>query len=154
MSSRKIMSIVGLSLVILLIISLFMPALEPYRRDTMSLWEYFEQSDQKLHILLLVELIITTFLLTLQICGVLKDTKLAMIPVGFYATWNLNFFLVAIENDFDVFAFGYYFSLIISIAAVVVLAVGGLLSNERKPKKYNYGQPIGYDPKTGEPIYN
>ena len=154
MTKRKIMSIVGLGLNALLIIFIFLPFYE-YRLESRNFWEMLKQlAGDELAIIYLVELIIAMIFLVLQICGVLKDTKLALIPIGFVFTICLAIFFVALNNDgIDYFKFGLYLNLIISIAAIVILGIGGLLSNEKNPN-YGYAQkPVGFDPQTGKPIY-
>lgn len=149
MSKRRIMSIVGLCLNVLLIVCLFIPMF-----SGSSMWDMFSKTYVHYEVVLLISLIIGSLLLVLQICGVLKDTKLVMLPVGFFITFNLSYLFAGFEHGMDGFDFGFYISLITSIAEVIVLGIGGLLSNESKPKVYGYGpRPVGYDPKTGQPIY-
>ena len=152
MSNRKIMSIIGLCLMVFLLIGLFIPYFDN-GYQSYNLWEHFEKADTSFHILVLIELIIAIILLVLQICGVMKDTKLALIPAGFLMTWNLGVFLKALEENLDPLGFGFYLSLILSIAVTIVLGIGGLLSNDKK-QKMQYGPiPTGFDPQTGQPIY-
>lgn len=152
MSNRKIMSIIGLCLMVLLLIGLFIPYFDN-GYQSYNLWEYFEESDTSFHILVLIELIISIILLVLQICGVMKDTKLALLPAGFLMTWNLGLFLKALENNFDPLSIGFYLSLILSVAVTIVLCIGGLLSNDKKQKMQYGPTPTGFDPQTGQPIY-
>ena len=154
MSKRKIMSIIGLGLNALLIIFIFLPFYE-YRLGLRNFWEVLKQIlGDELAVIYLVELIVAMILLVLQICGVLKDTKLALMPIGFVFTICLATFFAALNNEgMEYFKVGLYLNLITSIASVIILGIGGLLSNDRKPK-YGYAPKIvGYDPETGKPIY-
>lgn len=155
MSKRKVMSIIGLCLNVLLIIFLFLPYAEGYRTGSLSQWDFLKTAFcEELPMVLLIEFIIGTVLLILQICGVLKDTKLAMLPYGFVFTTTFSIFLMAMnKNVLSSFEFGFYFTLIFAIAGIVILGIGGLLSNENKPKYSGYAQPIGFDPQTGKPIF-
>lgn len=155
MSSRKIMSIIGLGLNALLIIFLFLPFIQVNYGQTENLWYLLKiMSGEEIAYIYLVELIIAIVFLILQICGVLKDTKLAMVPTSFIFTVCLAVFFLGMNNNrLEYFEFGLYLNLIVAIASLVILGIGGLLSNEKKAS-YGYSQkPVGFDPQTGKPIY-
>ena len=153
-SKRKIMSIIGLVLNAFLILFLFLPFYE-YGNEARDFWQLLKQIlGEEVAIIYLIELIVAMILLILQICGVLKDTKLAFIPIGFVFTVSLAIFFVAINNNgLDYFKIGLYMNLIVSILIVIILGIGGLLSNDKKPMYGYTPKPIGYDPETGKPIY-
>ena len=149
MSTRRIMNIVGLCLVVMLIIGLFIPIGD----NVVSYWEGLEHYGH-FNVVLLIEFLLVCVFLILQICGVLKDSKMALLPVGYLLNYSLFYFFGGLEFGMDQFGFGYYYMLIVSIAAAIVLCIAGLVSNEKKPKPIMYNvQPKGFDPQTGKPIY-
>ena len=153
MTKRKAMSIVGLSLMALLIVCLFLPFISD-GDYTMSLWKLMDQNDRiEVDIILLITLIIAMLVFVLQLCGALKDAKFAYFTLGYYFLNFIDVFITMIKKDgFKYLSIGFYFGLIISIISIIVVAIGGFLSNDKSGKK-EYNQPIGYDPKTGKPIY-
>jgi len=155
MSKRKVMSIIGLGLIALLILFLFLPYAKMGYDGSANFWDSLKLlSGEEVAIIYLIELLLAILLLILQVCGVLKDTKIAMIPIGFVFTISLGLFFFAMNNDrLEYLEFGLYMNIILSIAIMVILGIGGLLSNDKKPK-YGYApRPVGYDPETGKPIY-
>ena len=149
MSTRRIINIVGLCLVVMMIIGLFIPL-----GDNIS--NYWEGLEHYAHfnIVLLIELILACLFLVLQICGLLKDTKFALLPVGYLLNYSLFYLFGGFEYGMDQFGFGFYYMLIVSIVTAIVLVIAGLVSNEKKQKTIMYNaQPVGFDPITGEPKY-
>lgn len=146
MSTRRIMNIIGLFLVLMVVIGLFMPI-----GNEASFWKGLEYYGH-FNIVLLIELLIACLLLILQICGILKDSKFALLPVGFILNYSLFYLFGGFEYGMDNFEFGFYYNLIVSIASSIVLIIAGLVSNEKKQSDL-YSQPVGYDPMAGKPIY-
>lgn len=156
MSKRKVMSIIGLCLMVLLIVCLFLPFISD--GDTsISLWENMDNNDRmEVNIIMLIELLIGVLIFILQLCGALKDAKFTYFTLGYYITNFLDVAIAMIKREyFKYLSVGFYLGFIISIATLVIVIVGSALSNEKKPKYYGYEEPkpVRYDPNTGEPIY-
>ena len=155
MSPRKILSIVGLSLSVLLIICIFLPFLD-YGGGTFSLWEYLDRARSNgTGIIIIIELLVAVLAYVLQLTGVSKDSKLAYLGLGYYFTYHLSLFFTAMSNEaFSELAWGYWIGFILSLITVVLTIVANCISNESKPKFGGYAQPSGFDPKTGKPIFD
>ncbi len=173
MTARKVFSIIIMVLLVYLFANMFIPAYSGY--TDVSLWDYFgEESVGK--IILIVELVLGILVCTLQLCGVLKDSKGVYLSVGYLFTFYLSDFFTAIKYErMDILAVGFWLGFIVSVLVVLLTFIGNLLSNEVKkrvpatpqrkgpepkitgydPKTGEpiYATPIGYDPKTGEPVY-
>lgn len=152
MSKRKIMSIIGMGLTVLLIVCLFLPLLSD-GDYSLSWWKVLDQKDEiHLDIIILLELIGTIVVFLLQLCGVLKDSKFAYFSIGYYLTSLVDMLIASIKSEtFKYLSFGFYFGLILSIATLVIVIISGFLSNDSSEDDYSNG-PIRYDPNTGAPI--
>ena len=155
MSARKVFSIVGLCLSVLLIICLFLPFYSFYG-ESYSLWEYFDKSKAiGTSIIIIIELIVAIVAFVLQLTGVTKDSKLSYLGLGYFCTYHISLFFSALSNEaFDELAFGFWMGFVLSIAAIAIALIGNAVSNESKPKFGGYNQqPVGFDPQTGKPIF-
>lgn len=150
MSRRKILSIVCIPLLALFIICLFIPFISD-GSTSLSFWEIMDKDDQmQTNIIIIIELLLAVLLFILQICGALKDAKFAYFPIGYLLTNFVNVFISMIKREyFKYLSFGFWFGFIILIAILVLMIISNFSSNESKSKQ----EPIGYDPKTGKPIY-
>ena len=159
MSARKIFSIIGIVISALLIVCLFLPFLNLGEYGgTYSWWEYLDRSKATAtSIIIIIELLIAILAYILQLTNVSKDSKLAFLGLGYFFTYHLSLFFTALNNEaFNELAFGYWFGFILSLTAIVITIIAIFVSNESKPKYRGYypQQPIGYDPKTGQPIFS
>ena len=157
MTARKVFSIIAIVLLVTMLVNMFIP-LVGNDYVTYSLWEYLENmNDEPLRIIILIEIIIAILVCVLQICGALKDAKFAYFTVGYYFTFFLDLLFSMISNDtMGIAKIGFWLGFITSLIAIVVLIIGGFVSNEKKHRVktyYNQSNITGYDPNTGEPIY-
>lgn len=159
MSARKVFSLIGIILSVLLIVCLFLPFLNAYG-ETYSLWEYLDKSHAGITgIIIIVELVIAMIAYILQLSGVSKDAKLAYLGLGYYFTYHLSLFTSALSNEaFSELSFGFWIGLILSLVTVILTFIGSFVNNDSKPRMNSYSggnsAPIsGYDPETGKPIY-
>lgn len=161
MSRRKIFSISEIIIFIFLFINIFLPFMgDDY--ESLSLWDYseiaYDGGDLAFKIILIGELVIGIIICTLQVLGVLKDFKSAYFSLGYYFTFYLFMLFNLVGNEtFDYARLGMFIGIILSLIGIAVVGVGNFMSNETNPKMYGNSQkgnpPIGYDPKTGRPIY-
>lgn len=154
MTARKVFSLIGLILSVLLIVCLFLPFYD-YGVGTYSLWEYLDKARASgTRIIILIELIIASLTFLLQLVGVFKDSKLAYLGLGYYFTYHLSLFFSALGNEaFSDLAWGYWIGLVLSTVTVIITIIGNCVSNDKKQGYGSYAQPVGFDPKTGKPIY-
>lgn len=159
MSKRKVFTIIQLVLLAYLIGNMFLPFIA-YGDSSISLWEYIENlGTNAIQIILLIELLLGVLACILQLCGAIKDSKFVYFSVGYYFTYHLSIFITAMENDvLDYTKAGLWLGLIVSVILILLVFIGNLLSNEHKERVYAVKEkddrkPIGYDPKTGEPVY-
>ena len=155
MSKRKVMSIIGMVLMVFLIVCLFLPFISD-GDNSFSLWELMDQQDRMaVNIIILIELIVGALVFLLQLCGVLDDAKFTYFTLGYYITNFIDVFITMIKRDyFKYLAIGFYLGLIISIVTLVIVIVSGFLSNGKESSSGGIPVPIGYDPKTGKPLYD
>ena len=153
MSARKVFSFIGLVLSLLLIVCLFLPFYDGY--STFSLWEYLDESKAiGTAVIIIIELLVAVVAFILQLTGACKDSKLAYLGLGYIFTYHLSLFFSAISNEaFNQLAWGYWMGLIISTIAVIITIIGNCVSNKKRTGYAGHAQPIGFDPKTGKPIY-
>ena len=161
MSRRKIFSIIEIIIFIFLFINIFLPLIgDEY--ETLSLWDYsklaYGGGDGAFKIILIGELVIGIIICALQVVGVLKDFKPAYFSLGYYFTYYLFMLFNLVGNEiFESARLGIFTGIIISLIGIAIVGVGNFMSNETNPKMYGNSQkgnpPIGYDPKTGKPIY-
>ena len=154
MTARKVFSLIGLILSVLLIVCLFLPFYN-YGGGTFSLWEYLDKARASgTRIIILVELIFAAVAFLLQLVGAFKDSKLAYLGLGYYFTYHLSLFFSALNNEaFKELAWGYWIGMILSLITVIIAIIGNCVSNEKKQGYVSYAQPVGFDPQTGKPIY-
>ena len=159
MSKRNVFTIIQLVLLAYLIGNMVLPFISNYGSEV-SFWEALElEGTSSLQIIVLIELILGMLAGVLQLCGAIKDSKFIYFSVGYYFVFNLQFFIVGIRNDLlDQLKVGLWLGLIVSVILILLVLIGNLLSNEHKERVYvakekDDRKPIGYDPKTGEPVY-
>ncbi len=159
MTKRKVFTIIQLVLLCYLIGNMFLPFINN-GYDSVSLWEYFETlGTHSLQIVVLIEILIGILACILQLCGAIKDSKLVYFALGYYFTYHLGIFITAVENEaLEYTEFGLWIGLFVSAAVLILVLIGNLLSNEHKekvraPRVSEGRKPIGFDPKTGEPVY-
>ena len=164
MSKRKVFSLICLILTVVLLINLFLPLMKIAvgygKTETYSYWSYFSDYYNVIGfpILVLIGLIISMVIFVLQLCGVMKDYKLASYGLGMYSAFLFFLLMGCLKHgSWYGFSVGFYLGWIVSLVLLVVFIIGSFLSNKTKPKAY-YGynqqpQPAGYDPYTGKPIY-
>ena len=157
MTARKVFSIIGLCLSVLLIVCLFLPFYDLGEYGgTYSLWEYLDKARANATgIIIIIELLIAILAYILQLTGACKDSKLAYLGLGYFFTYHISLFFTALSNEaFDELSFGFWLGLIFSLIAVVITIIGNLVSNKKRASYGGYArQPIGFDPKTGKPIF-
>ena len=150
MTGRKVISIIGMVLLLFLIGNLFLPFISE-GGQTYSFWEYFDAMEWLEIVIMMIFLLTFGFLTFLcQLCGLIDQRKFVYFPLGFY----FNFYLWLLIRSFEketTSAFGIAFWLGLGIALIVLILVfvSGFLKNQTKVKRV----PIRYDTKTGEPIY-
>ena len=152
MSKRKIFNIVALVLLVILFIDMFLDL----TTSGVTVWGSYDEMIM-MQVILVIELLSGIVLCALQVFGIIKDSKFAVFPLGFFLTDFLSSLIYLIDNDAISYAgVGLWIGLITSIAALVFIIVANLMSNEVKPKPmYNgYGQNMGgYNPNNGMPMY-
>lgn len=155
MSTRKVFSIIGLILSVLLIICLFLPFIGGYG-ESYSLWKYFDLlGTSSTGVIVIIELLICVLAFILQLTGATKDAKLAYFGLGYYFTYHIALFISALDHSaLDQLEFGFWIGMILSIATLIIIIIGSFVSNDSKPKYNGYMQPTGFDPKTGKPIFD
>ena len=155
MTKRKTFSLIGLVLSIYLIINmLFIPFVggEP-------LWEI--GFDHFIGIIMLVELVLGIIALILQLFGLTEKADFVHFGNGFYFSYHLYVIIEYFDNDvMDRADIGLWLGLIASFALLMVIFVAGFVSNDKKAKasrvekdERDEREIVGYDPKTGKPIY-
>ncbi len=163
MSTRKKLNIVNIGLVVLLIISIFLPvaAQEGY---SFNFWDVYGNI---LSIIMILEYVGLGVFYVLQIMGILKNTKESYPLLGFSVTYFVYLFINgANTGNLDVFSFGFWLLLLGSIAITVITILANYMSDEAPVKQqynngygyYNPNNPYGYQPQnngyyppTGQP---
>ncbi len=154
-------SIMMIILLLVLFINIFLPfAGDDY--ESFSLWDFLDWEDNYnggfvLKILIISELIIAMLVCTLQLVGVLKDFKFVYFTLGYLFTYYLGSLFSFMSEDLTYVAgLGMWLGIIFSSIGIVIAIIGNRMNNETNPKMYddnNENAPIGYDPKTGKPMY-
>ena len=153
MTKRKVISIIGMVIMIFLIVNMFLPFV-----TNGSMFEYFENTWDdggrlQISIIIIVELVFGLLAFLMQLCGLLEHSKFAYFPLGFYLTTLVSETIELIDREhFNEVSFGYWLAVGLGILALILVFVSGFLANEKKAKKVKK-VPIRYDAKTGEPIY-
>ena len=152
MSKRKVMSIICIPLMLLFIVCLFIPFVS--NGDfSYSFWKLMDLQEQmQVNIIVIILTIIALIIFILQLCGVLKDAKFAYFSLGYLLTNYINVFITLMdkENASKYLSFGFWLGIILLISVLVLLIISGFLSNGNDDNS----EIIGYDPKTGKPIYD
>lgn len=164
MSSRKIFSLIAMIIIVYLILNMFIiPYVSIPNDESYGYWSFFDKSEIIIVPILTIIALGVAFIATLlQLCGVLKDSKLAHFGVGYNLASNIMFlgiFGKIYEGSSASVSAGAWLGMIFSSIAFAMILVGNLLSNEKKQRPKSYYTPVnespivGYDPNTGEPIY-
>ena len=153
MTKRKVFSLIGLVLSIYLIINMLVV---PFVSDE-PLWELgLIGYDHIAGIIILIELVLGIIALIMQLFGLIKKADFVHFGNGFYFSYHLYIFIEYLSNDvLEKAQIGLWLGLIVSALLFLVIFIGGFLKNEKteKPVLASRKEPIGYDPKTGKPIY-
>jgi hypothetical protein len=126
--------------------------------ESYSLWKYAGlQNANSLRVVLIVELALALLVCILQLCGAIRGYRLAYFFIGYYFTYHMTMILNFMENDvLDYAKIGLWLGFFVSLATFIMILVGNLCSNKSSSSSYGNvgGAPVvGYDPKTGKPIY-
>ncbi len=150
MTKRKVISIIGMVLMLYLIGNLFLPFIAEGGK-TFSFWEYFDTIEWLEIVIMMIFLLTFGFLTFLcQLCGLIDQSKFVYFPLGFYFNFHLWLFIRALEKEnLGDFQVGFWLGLGIALLLVILVFISGFLKNVKKVKRV----PIRYDTKTGEPIY-
>ena len=151
MSVRKVFSLICMILTLYLIGNMFIPYLS-YGSESMSFWKTLEQTSTIVPVLFLIVLIIAALLYLLQLVGAFKENRTVFLPVGYVFFYSINSLITFIDKEYmDYTSAGFWLLLIFSFVIVILTIISNYVKNESKPKY----KPaiIGYDPKTGQPIY-
>ena len=150
MTKRKVISIIGMVLMLFLIGNLFLPFISG-GSISFSLWEYLDELDMLEVAIVMIFLLTIGFLTFLcQLCGLIDQCKFVYFPLGYYVTYHVVLFITAISNEsIGSLGVGYWLGLGIGLLVFLLVFISGFLKNVKKVKRV----PIGYDPKTGKPIY-
>ena len=161
MSRRKMFSIMMIIILLVLFINIFLPfAGDDY--ESFSLWDFLDWEDNYngglvLKILIVGELIIAMLVCTLQLLGVLDDFKFVYFTLGYYFTYYLGSLFSFMSEDLTYVAgLGMWLGIIFSSIGIVIAIMGNRMNNVTNPKMYGDSDgnaPIGFDPKTGRPMY-
>jgi hypothetical protein len=150
MTKRKVISIIGMVIMLFLIGNLFIPFISG-GGISFSLWEYLDELDMLEVAIVMIFLLTVGFLTFLcQLCGLIDQCKFVYFPLGYYVVYHVVLFINAISNDaLGSLEFGYWLGLGFGLLAFLLVFISGFLKNVKKVKRV----PIRYDTKTGEPIY-
>ena len=153
MTKRKVFSLIGLVLSVYLIINmLFVPFVQDEPLWELGLIGY----DHIVGIIMLIELVLGIIALIMQLFGLTQKADFVHFGNGFYFSYHLYIFIEYLDHDvLDNAQIGLWLGLIVSALLFLVIFIGGFLKNEKneKPKLTSYKEPLGFDPKTGKPIY-
>lgn len=150
MTGRKVFSIIGMVLILFLIGNLFLPFITA-GGETYSFWEYFDKLEWLELAIMMIFLLTFAFLTFLcQLCGLIDHAKFVYFPLGFYLNYHIWLFIRAIETEsVSDFGIAFWLGLGIGLLLLILVFVSGFLKNVKKAKRV----PVGFDPKTGKPIY-
>lgn len=150
MTARKVFSIIGLVISLFLIGNLFIPFYGS-SYQSMNFWEINEQTfrGNSFNIVFLIVIIFAALIYVLQLCGVLKSTRFALFPIGFYlAIITVYFCLFANTESMEFSKASFWLGFIFGIVLLIITVIGNCLSNEKKQA----APVVSYDPQTGQPI--
>ena len=151
-SRRKMFGLITAGLLVFLLINLFIPIIG----DSTKSYSMWSQGENSFKILIIIELVAGIAVCLLQFCNVLLDYKFTYFPIGFYFSYYMIILFRYIDADSLKFAkAGLWLGILFSIGALATTIIGNFMGNEANPQMFRSGgnQPIGYDPKTGRPIY-
>ena len=150
MTGRKVISIIGMVLMLFLIGNLFLPFISG-GGESYSFWEYLDNQDM-LEVAIAVIFLLTFGFLTFlcQLCGLIDQCKFVYFPLGYYVMYHVVLLINAIGKDMVSYLdIAFWLGLCIGIILVILVFISGFIKNTKKVKRV----PIGFDPKTGKPIY-
>ena len=150
MTKRKVISIIGMVLMLFLIGNLFLPFVSG-GGESFSFWEYFDKLEWLEVAIMMIFLLTFGFLTFLcQLCGLIDQCKFVYFPLGFYFNYHIWLLIRAIENEtVSDFGIAFWFGLGFGLLLLILVFISGFLKNVKKVKRV----PIRYDTKTGEAIY-
>ena len=150
MTKRKVISIIGMVLMLFLIGNLFIPFISG-GGQSYSFWEFMDAQDMLEVAITMIFLLTFGFLTFLcQLCGLIDQCKFVYFPLGYYVTYHIVLLINAIGNDAaSSLEIAYWLGLGIGVLIFVLVFISGFLKNVKKVKRV----PVRYDTKTGEPIY-
>ena len=150
MTKRKVISIIGMILMLFLIGNLFLPFIS-YGGESLSFWEFLDNQNVLEVAIILIFLLTFGFLTFLcQLCGLIDQVKFVYFPLGYYVTYHVTVLINLMQNDLvSYLAIAYWLGFGIGIVLLILVFISGFLKNEKKVKRV----PVRYDTKTGEPIY-
>ncbi len=160
MSRRKMFSASMIVILIILFINLFLPFVED-EYESYSFWDFTVLENayggSVLRVIVILELVAALVICTLQLVGIMNDFKGVYLTLGYYFTYYISSLFNFMDEDvYYIAKLGVWIGIIFSLIGIIATAVGNHMNNETNPKMYddNGGNgPIGYDPKTGRPIY-
>ncbi len=150
MTKRKVISIIGMVLMLFLIGNLFLPFISG-GGQTFSFWEFFDNQHVLEVAIILIFLLTFGFLTFLcQLCGLIDQAKFVYFPLGYYVTYHVTVLINLIQNDLVSYLdVAYWLGLGLGIVLLILVFISGFVKNAKKVKRV----PVRYDTKTGEPIY-
>ena len=150
MTKRKVISIIGMVLMLFLIGNLFLPFISG-GGQTFSFWEFLDNQNVLEVAIILIFLLTFGFLTFLcQLCGLIDQAKFVYFPLGYYVTYHVTVLINLIQNDLVSYLdVAYWLGLGLGIVLLILVFISGFVKNVKKVKRV----PIRYDIKTGEPIY-
>lgn len=166
MSKKKILTIVGSVLCLLLIICLFLPFVQ-YAGKSVSLWDNYGDKNIT-RVIVLIELLIGVIMFGLEFMGIFKGSKYSLLGVGYSLTLYISSLYSALKDSMlDKLAFGFWFGFILSVAVIVIIVVNDFLTDESQDNNGQYSQqpqnyynqmpgqqvPYGYNQVPNQPPY-
>ncbi len=150
MTKRKVISIIGMVLMLFLIGNLFIPFISG-GGESYSFWEFLDNQDMLEVAIAMIFLLTIGFLTFLcQLCGLIDQCKFVYFPLGYYVMYHVVLLINSISKEMISYLdIAYWLGLGVGILLVILVFISGFLKNIKKVKRV----PIRYDTKTGEPIY-
>lgn len=159
MERKKLLCIITMVLLVFLLIDMFLPVVGDSTASK-NLWEILENNAKAGAILVLLELLAGIGVCVASYFGMLKDYKFVYFPVGFLLTFDLVTLFGYMDLGYTSYIqIGLWLGILLSIGAFVLLIISSLSGDNNvnmfgnRGGRGGRGQPIGYDPKTGRPIY-
>ena len=150
MTKRKVISIIGMVLMLFLIGNLFIPFISG-GGESYSFWEFLDNQDMLEVAIAMIFLLTFGFLTFLcQLCGLIDQCKFVYFPLGYYVMYHVVLLINSISKDIIRYLdIAYWLGLGVGVLLVLLVFISGFVKNQKKAKSV----PIRYDTKTGEPIY-